>query len=234
MTRGGAAHRAARRPHPLPWLNPRASAPSRAGANVCDKCNVAQSLGGCKCDSSCNCLAGTCGEGGDAARAQVCNGLSGSASILRPHVPCHLTLPRLTLRTCRPVQARLHAPLATSLAPTRLAPRAASTRTSAPPTARGASRTTSVTACPRSPSGTACSASVSAKGCSWGAGASRVLPDVCCISGIRALGCSSACTQGAPLLRAASSTPAAFVNGFYFLEWQRGTWPDASAFNMGA
>eukprot|EP00798_Chlamydomonas_sp_ICE-L_P002242 gene2242-8531_t len=31
-----------------------------AGGNNCNKCNLAQSLGGCKCDSNCNCVSGTC------------------------------------------------------------------------------------------------------------------------------------------------------------------------------
>eukprot|EP00798_Chlamydomonas_sp_ICE-L_P004290 gene4290-14400_t len=31
-----------------------------AGGNGCDKCNLPQSLGGCKCDSNCDCQSGTC------------------------------------------------------------------------------------------------------------------------------------------------------------------------------
>lgn len=41
---------------------------SAAAGGACDKCNLAQSDGGCKCDSNCNCLTNTClasGGGGD-------------------------------------------------------------------------------------------------------------------------------------------------------------------------
>eukprot|EP00798_Chlamydomonas_sp_ICE-L_P018348 gene18348-24813_t len=31
-----------------------------AGGKNCDKCNLSQSLGGCKCDGNCNCISGTC------------------------------------------------------------------------------------------------------------------------------------------------------------------------------
>ncbi len=43
-----------------------------AGTNVCDKCNLPVEQGGCKCDSNCNCLSGTCLNGGTPSPTGVC------------------------------------------------------------------------------------------------------------------------------------------------------------------